>query len=59
MQCELYECFIDGVPVTCQIVETDDLTGHHLVEYRDVTGPLRKWVNPDILVRTPQHEISQ
>lgn len=59
MHCELYECYIDDVPVTCQLVEMDDLTGKYLVQYQTADGPLQQWVNPDILVRTPQHEISQ
>lgn len=60
MNCELYEAIIDGIPVTCQIVDFCDDTGNYLVQYSDKDyGNLQKWISGDTMVRTPQDEISQ
>jgi hypothetical protein len=60
MFCELYEAIIDGIPVTCQIADVCYDTGLYCVRYINKDGKeLQKWVNPDILAKTPQQEISQ
>lgn len=59
MNCELYETVIDGVPVSCQIVETCYYTGKSLVQYTTKDGVLQKWVSFDRLTRTPRYDISQ
>ena len=57
MGCELYECEVDGVTVTCQIVEMkEDLC---LIQYQDSAAVLQTWVKSDTMCRTPQDDISQ
>lgn len=60
MFCELYEALIDGIPVTCQIIDFCHDTGKCRVQYFDKDGEkLSKWVDCAILYRTPKEEISQ
>lgn len=55
-----YECIINNVPVTCQIIDVDCDSEKYLIEYQDKSGPLQTWVNPDIIRGTAvPYEISQ
>jgi len=55
-----YECDLNGTPVSCQIIEWDKVTGKCLIEYTDLIGVLRLWVDGDrIKERIPLLEISQ
>ena len=56
----LYECDLNGVPVSCQLIEYDYEIGKYLIEYEDKAGRLRLYVNPD-KIKGPAvpHEISQ
>jgi len=54
-----YECDLNGTPVSCQLIEWDEVTGQCLIEYTDRVGLLRLWVDGDrIKERTPLQEIS-
>ena len=60
MFCELYEAIIDGIPVTCQIIEFCHDTGKYHVQYADKdAGVLRKWIDGATMIKTPKEEISQ
>ena len=55
-----YECDLNGTPVSCQLIEWDNVTGKCLIEYTDPIGLLRLWVDGDrIKERIPLLEISQ
>ena len=54
-----YECDLNGTPVSCQLIEWDNVTGQCLIEYTDRIGLLRLWIDGDrIKERTPLQEIS-
>lgn len=45
----LYECDLNGIPVSCTILEWDNIVGKCLIEYQDPIGLLRLWVNSDTI----------
>ena len=59
MGCELYECEVNGVTVTCQIVEMSEDNEKCLIEYQDSAAVLQTWVKTDTMTKTPEDEISQ
>ena len=59
MGCELYECEVDGVTVTCQIVEMSEDNETCLIRYQNSAAELQSQVKTDRLSKTPEDEISQ
>lgn len=45
----IYECNLNGTPVSCCILEWNDTKNKCLIEYQDSIGPLRLWVDPAII----------
>tara|TARA_B100002019_G_C21216840_1_gene572500 strand:- start:77 stop:259 length:183 start_codon:yes stop_codon:yes gene_type:complete len=60
MGCELYECEVNGIVVTCQIVKMSDDNEECLIEYHDSAAVLQTWVKTDTMSKTPDDmDISQ